>query len=69
MATVPKSCFGNFVLGRESFVTSSGLEVATDNEATDSVTVDEGTRLFLRLTKARAVVVTDVTYGILHVHT
>ena len=49
-----KSCFGNFVLGRESSVTSSGLEVATDKEAADSVTVDEGTRLFLRLTNGKS---------------
>ena len=49
-----KNCFGNFGLGRESFVTSSALEVATDKEAADFVTVDEGTRLSLRLTNGKS---------------
>ena len=41
-----KSSFGNFVLGRESFVTSSGLEVVTAKAAADSVMV-EGHELYV----------------------
>ena len=35
-----KSSFGNFVLGRESFLTSEGLEVVTAKAAADSVMVE-----------------------------